>query len=36
MRNAALLGKVQAGDKVRFHTENEGRKFLVTEIQLAR
>lgn len=36
VRDAALLDKVQAGDKVRFRAENEGGKFLVTEIQPAR
>ncbi|GAB3628108.1 RND transporter MFP subunit [Pandoraea terrae] len=36
VRDAALLDKVQAGDKVRFRAEYEGSKFLVTEILLAR
>ncbi|KJV25204.1 hypothetical protein VI06_19730 [Aquitalea magnusonii] len=36
IRSTALLDKVQAGDKVRFRAENEGGKFLVTEIQPAR
>lgn len=35
-RDAALLDKVQAGDKVRFRAENKGGTFLVTEIQPAR
>lgn len=36
VRSAALLDKVQAGDKVRFHAEKDGEKFFVTEIQPAR
>lgn len=36
VRDAGLLDKVQAGDKVRFRAENEGGKFLVTEIQPAK
>lgn len=35
-RNAALLDKVQAGDKVLFHAEKDGEKFFVTEIQPSR
>jgi Cu/Ag efflux protein CusF len=31
--DAALLDKVQAGDKVRFRAANEGGKFTVTELQ---
>jgi len=33
VNDAALLDKVQAGDKVRFRAANEGGKFTVTEIQ---
>jgi Cu(I)/Ag(I) efflux system periplasmic protein CusF len=33
VNDAALLDKVQAGDKVRFKATNEGGKFTVTEIQ---
>ncbi|WP_137895349.1 copper-binding protein [Ramlibacter sp. 2FC] len=36
VRDAALLDKVQAGDKLRFRAENQGGKFFVTEIQPAR
>ncbi len=34
--DAALLDKVQAGDKVRFKAVNEGGKMTVTEIQPAK
>lgn len=33
VNDAALLDKVQAGDKVRFRAANEAGKFTVTEIQ---
>lgn len=33
VRDAALLDKVQAGDKVRFKAVNEAGKFTVTEMQ---
>jgi Cu/Ag efflux protein CusF len=32
VKKAALLDKLQAGDKVRFHAEQEGDKLIVTEI----
>lgn len=35
VRDAAMLDQVQAGDKVRFRAENQGGKFVVTEIQSA-
>lgn len=34
VRDAALLEKVKAGDRVRFHALEEGGKFIVTDIQL--
>ena len=34
--DAAMLDKLQAGDKVRFRATGEGGKFTVTEIQPAR
>lgn len=36
VRDAALLDKLQAGNKVRFRAENEQGKFVVTEIQPVR
>jgi Cu(I)/Ag(I) efflux system periplasmic protein CusF len=33
VNDAALLDKVQAGDKVKFRAVNDGGKFTVTEIQ---
>jgi len=33
VRDAALLDQVQTGDKLRFRAENEGGRFLVTEIR---
>jgi Cu/Ag efflux protein CusF len=32
VKKAGLLDKLQAGDKVRFHAEQEGDKLIVTEI----
>ena len=32
-RDPALLGKVKAGDKVRFKAEKDGTAFVVTDIQ---
>jgi Cu/Ag efflux protein CusF len=33
VKDPKMLDKVQAGDKVRFHADNEGGKLTVTEIQ---
>lgn len=35
-RDPALLGKVKAGDKVRFQAEKDGTAFVVTVIQLVK
>jgi Cu/Ag efflux protein CusF len=36
VKDPKMLDKVQAGDKVRFHADNEGGKLTVTEIQPAK
>ncbi|PZP90843.1 MAG: hypothetical protein DI587_37365 [Variovorax paradoxus] len=36
VNDAALLDKVQAGDKVRFKASGEGGKFTVTDLQAAK
>jgi Cu(I)/Ag(I) efflux system protein CusF len=36
VRDAALLDKVKAGDKVRFHAEKSGTAYVVTAIEVAR
>ncbi len=35
-KDPALLGKVKAGDKVRFKAEKDGTAFVVTDIQAAK
>jgi Cu/Ag efflux protein CusF len=35
-KDPALLDKVKAGDKVRFHAEKEGTQFLVTALEVQR
>lgn len=35
VRNAALLDKVQVGDKVRFHAEKQDGAIVVTDVQMA-
>lgn len=35
VRNAALLDKVQVGDKVRFHAEKQDGAIVVTDVQAA-
>ena len=35
VKDAAMLEKVKAGDKVRFKADKEGGAFVVTEIELA-
>ena len=36
VKDASMLDKVKAGDKVQFRAENEAGKFTVTEIQPAK
>ena len=36
VRDAKLLDKVKAGDKVRFRAINDGGKFTITELETAR
>lgn len=35
-KDPALLDKVKAGDKVRFHAEKDGTQFLVTALEVQR
>lgn len=35
-KDPALLDKVKAGDKVRFHAEKEGSQFVVTALEVQR
>jgi Cu(I)/Ag(I) efflux system protein CusF len=35
-KDPALLDKVKAGDKVRFHAEKDGAQFLVTALEVQR
>ena len=35
VKDAALLGKVKVGDKIRFKAEKSGSSFAVTDIELA-
>jgi len=36
VKDAAVLDKVKAGDKVRFKASNEGGKFTITDLQVVR
>ena len=36
VKDAAMLGKLKAGDKIRFTAVNEGGKYIVTTIEAAR
>lgn len=36
VKDAALLDKLKAGDRIRFKAVNEGGKYIVTEIEVAK